>query len=447
MIEILPVPSSEPDGWFDPPNRWANSLPTTPLTAMSTPRIQLLEGIRGVAAAVLVVGQCLATTPAFSRLPLTWPAVACFLVISGFVLARPAADGEQRAWRRYYPHRLVRLGLPIAAAAGMALTLAWLGLARATSGSPAADLRWWQPLWSLHGLLLVSLLLPGYVWAADRLRRFRLAGLLVPAVVLLLAAALRLDWLLALAAAGFGVGLAYQRQALAALAQRLRALPDQRALLAAGVFCAVALLNGGWLQVLLTGRAAPAGATAAVVGAALVTAAAVVIGGTRPITLPPLLAWLGSRSFSLFLVHGPVVVGVAELLGPALNPFSILFFSVPTTLLLAEGFDRWVQAPSRVLAVRAGRQGDLVVTRFRQRCALRDAALLTDRQRELGLPVLARTSIAPRHASDRDRVPVRAQAARVRWQQNRVRARHNRLRALRRRMQGRLPELQLPEAG
>ena len=68
--------------------------------------------------------------------------------------------------------------------------------------------------------------------------------------------------------------------------------------------------------------------------------------------LPP-LKWLGSRSFSLYLVHEPVVVSVATTLGTS-NPIAVLLISLPLALAVAEGFFRLVESASPRLAIKVG---------------------------------------------------------------------------------------------
>ena len=63
--------------------------------------------------------------------------------------------------------------------------------------------------------------------------------------------------------------------------------------------------------------------------------------------------WLGLISFSLYLVHEPLAVSIAQLL-PANAP-AVLLLTVPLSLLLAAGFYRVVERPAVKLSHWMGR--------------------------------------------------------------------------------------------
>lgn len=62
--------------------------------------------------------------------------------------------------------------------------------------------------------------------------------------------------------------------------------------------------------------------------------------------------WLGKRSFSIYLVHEPIVVSAALLLGP--HPLEVLAVSMPLALGFAALFWRFVERPSTAFSARAG---------------------------------------------------------------------------------------------
>ena len=66
------------------------------------------------------------------------------------------------------------------------------------------------------------------------------------------------------------------------------------------------------------------------------------------------MRWLGRRSFSLYLVHEPIVVTVAYLLGATRNAALVLVTGLPVSLLVAEVFGRVCEVPSHRLAQRVG---------------------------------------------------------------------------------------------
>ena len=190
-------------------------------------RVRSLDGLRGLAALIVVAHHSLLTGRSFAapymgsgggRFPavqwwltstplhIVWAgqeAVLVFFVLSGFALAC-ATEGRAISWPAYYSGRLVRLYLPVWAALGVG-ALAFELVPRVSS--PHAS--WWlndhakpltrglllhdalvvrgtnwlvSPLWSLKWEVLFSLLLPLAVVGASRRGRFAFvqAGLLVP---------------------------------------------------------------------------------------------------------------------------------------------------------------------------------------------------------------------------------------------------------------------------
>jgi peptidoglycan/LPS O-acetylase OafA/YrhL len=67
-----------------------------------------------------------------------------------------------------------------------------------------------------------------------------------------------------------------------------------------------------------------------------------------------LMRWLGSRSFSLYLVHEPVVVSVAMVLKTT-QPLNVGLVAIPLALLAAEVFFRLVERPSHRFSRTAGK--------------------------------------------------------------------------------------------
>ncbi len=180
-------------------------------------RLTSLDGLRGVAALIVVFHHSLLTITAlsihysestagphtqywwllFSPAHILWggtEAVYLFFVLSGIVLVR-AAESARFRWGSYFPSRLVRLYGPVVASVILAVILiyfvprtgnppgTWLGnhsnystarfLQDVTllTGTSGAD----TPLWSLQWEVLFSLLLP----VAILLGRFRHAWLTI----------------------------------------------------------------------------------------------------------------------------------------------------------------------------------------------------------------------------------------------------------------------------
>ena len=78
----------------------------------------------------------------------------------------------------------------------------------------------------------------------------------------------------------------------------------------------------------------------------------------------PSIQWLGTRSFSLYLVHEPIVVSAAFLFLRPTDPLPTLLVGVPLALAVAEVFHRLVEAPSHRLSRRAGQLTRCYVARL-----------------------------------------------------------------------------------
>lgn len=361
-------------------------------------RLPALDGLRGVAALVVLVHHSLLLTPALmaahddpsaprnalvqavsaTPLHLLWDgevAVQVFFVLSGFVLTVAATRAGHR-WGPYYPQRLLRLYLPVWAAVALAVALRLAVPAGDTTGlspwltyhgdlgkagvlgdllllvGPAGSTM--TALWSLRWEVLFSLLLPLFVLAATRLRHW------APLVVGALAA---IAWLGAMAGpveAPYALGAAYQLP-LFALGCVLAVGRDRvgeviarwrPAAWAAVLVVAVLLTTSYWLLDLGGLRAdVPLAVVALTRVLQAAGAALLVVAALGPLGRPlrhPAVRWLGSRSFSLYLVHEPVVVAVGYLTGWT-SP-AVLLLTVPVSLALAEGFFRTVERPSHRLA-------------------------------------------------------------------------------------------------
>ncbi len=344
---------------------------TSPQTASPLRRRPALDGLRGVAALVVVVHHSLLTDPGWGRpylgeatadtpwawwrtvspLRLLWggdAAVVVFFVLSGYVLARPFLHGAGGPWRLYYPRRLVRLYLPVWGALAFAAALvavvprtavtgySWLDDAGVPPTVPgllgdvtlaAPDLFLGQ-LWSLHWEVLFSLLLPVYLVAVGWLSRFGVVGF-VPLFVVASS-----SWLadvypvVYLSVFAFGV-------LLAALEVRPRRPRPSWWWVALGAVAVAGLTVKRYPLMVL-------GATAAV---------ALVLGSSRAerlLSARP-ARWLGGVSYSLYLVHLPVVLAVSRL-GAGVGV--TVAVSVAVSLVAAAVFHRVVEKPSHRLASR-----------------------------------------------------------------------------------------------
>jgi len=350
-------------------------------------RYTSLDGLRGLAALVVLIHHCLLVSPqlvgavesggvarmdswvwwaTFTPLHLIWAgkeAVYVFFILSGFVLTLPFTGVSRPSWRAYFPKRMVRIYLPVWGSLIFALLMAWT-VPRVASPQfsswinlhdeapnvlvdafllrGAGSLN--SPLWSLQWEMLFSLLLPLYVVAATRIRRAWLPCLV--GLLLIIAGGNMVYMALPVYLPMFGVGviMAARREQLERWGRKL---PPWGWVTLLGA--SMVLLCSQWLFPQL-----PATISLAAVGGALLLFA--FIGCKAAITLGnnSLIHWVGVRSFSLYLVHEPIVVSVAFALH-ATSPLQVALFAVPLSLLAAGIFFRLVELPSQRFAGAAGR--------------------------------------------------------------------------------------------
>ena len=221
-------------------------------------RVTQLDGLRGIAALVVVACHLLSVVPGigdvvfddraaplntgetwavFSPLHLLWngtPAVHVFFVLSGFVLILPFTKaGATTRWPTYYAKRLLRLYLPAWAALAVAVALivmvprtvsplqsSWAdmyvvdpSLARVAKDSllllGASTVN--TPLWTLRWEVLFSLLLPVYVFVALRWRRLWHLKLALVLALAGVGAVQHIDWLIYLPLFAIGAILGAER--------------------------------------------------------------------------------------------------------------------------------------------------------------------------------------------------------------------------------------------
>jgi peptidoglycan/LPS O-acetylase OafA/YrhL len=348
-------------------------------------RIGSLDGLRGIAALVVLLHHTLLPVPAlgdvlygsrapsstgwlvYSPLHVFWAggeAVYVFFILSGFVLTLPIlAKGPD--WRAYYSSRLVRLYLPVIGSVVLALIIAMLiprvGLGDSSAWigeheqalSPVSVMKDLtlidpdllnSPLWSLRWEVAFSVLLPVYVFVAVRTRRYWLAVLIVAVLLSTVGAVVQQGWLTYLPMFMIGCVLAARREHLVPLVQSRGA--------AWALTAALVGITAFWWVSSITSSAHAEFATPLV----LASAAAIVVLAIRWATLSSALEtkpaqWLGRNSFSLYLTHEPIVVSVAILL-PASLPWLTPFIGIPIALLVAPLFFRFVEGPSHMLAKR-----------------------------------------------------------------------------------------------
>ncbi len=366
-------------------------VPGASVTPTPSGRLASLDALRGIAAAVVLVHHALLTAPSIANVQLSGPraavgwqrllvivpfhlawagaeAVLVFFVLSGVVLAL-SMQRDILGWPAYYMRRLTRLYLPVWAAIGLAVLLATLFRWRGGD-----DLSWWlashahplswhalrvdstlvsgtdwldAPLWSLRWEVWFSLLLPLYLAVARPARRFWPVLAFGMAALIVVGSRDGHDSLRYLPIFGFGVLLGVQLDAMRAKAA---GLPRARWWL----FLALALLalDARWIQPVAV---SPYALMISGLGAAgLVTIVALAPGAAR-LGSSSTLRWLGRVSFSLYLVHEPILVSVSQL--PLPRPASALVLGGPLALLAAHYFHRYIERPAQQLASRLGGHG------------------------------------------------------------------------------------------
>jgi peptidoglycan/LPS O-acetylase OafA/YrhL len=346
--------------------------------AQASPR--LLDGLRGLAALAVVFTHILSMAPPLPpallaameatplRLITTGRApVIFFFVLSGYVLTLSLLKDQRPGLATFALRRSCRLLLPVA---GAVLVSAALSLALRPGPLPQggwdAQVLWSEPVGAAM-VLRQALLLGADGWFTLDIPLWTLVHewritLLFPLVLLFRG---RVAWLLGLAlllhVTAIALGVAPDRHQ---LGPRLPStlLSDAYFLLPFVVGAALALEGqGGQLRPAWARRLAWAGI---LVAASLphdlmvITASAALILLARgPGLLPrvlarPSLLWLGRVSFSLYLIHMPVLGALLHGLGGVLPPWAALLLGLPLALLAAQGFHALVEAPAQRLSRR-----------------------------------------------------------------------------------------------
>lgn len=359
-----------------------------------------LDGLRGIAALVVVVFHTLLLSPVFNGLEpgtrphdaswwvthtplsLLWAgpqAVYVFFVLSGFVLVLPVA-GRGVRWRSYYPQRLLRLYLPVWASLVLALVLVavvprtpqpslsgWYD-AHVPASGPAQAVHdavlllgtgWLNsPLWSLRWEVTFSLLLPLYVLGARLLRRLWAVKLGTLLVVVGAAEALGMYAPMYLSMFALGAVLALDHDRVVAAGRAVLRRVPARLPGRWGVVTAGAALLLTTESLLLAAGLESSAAQGAAVSLQLLGACAAVLVATHSAGAVRLLSartvqWVALRSFSLYLVHEPLVVTSATL-WPSMPIALRVVLALVVSLLAADLFFRAVERPAHVLARRVG---------------------------------------------------------------------------------------------
>ncbi|RWZ55082.1 acyltransferase [Labedella populi] len=361
-------------------------------------RLRALDGVRGVAAFVVVVyhvsliarpfasggGRAEAVWTGVTESPLKLlfagtEAVLVFFVLSGLVVALPLVR-RTTSWAAFFASRLVRLYVPVWGALVLAVILIhlvprrsgavttgeWIDEANASTVTVASFLREASlmpasydivnTLWSLRWELVFTALLPVAVGVSLLLRRsvgaLALTGVAAAAATVV-GRVIGVDALVYLPVFLLGTLVAVRLDDLLAWARR-RPRPILWSVTGSG---SALLLIASWLARPI---AAPHTLVSEVLwglaglGALGLVLVAVCSAAAERVLSTRIPQWLGRVSFSLYLVHVPVLATIAYALGDR-SWWIVGLIGVPASLLLAEIFFRLVERPSHTLARRTGR--------------------------------------------------------------------------------------------
>jgi peptidoglycan/LPS O-acetylase OafA/YrhL len=360
-------------------------------------RLLPLDSLRGIAALSVVLHHCLLVFPSFEPvlfdrgLPITetrsWSAalltltplgllwsgrepVMLFFVLSGLVLALPFVSGRKPRYLPFATKRVIRL---LAPSAVVVLLLA-LALPHVPTESRPDLSRWFALSWTepvtlplvLQHLVLVHDYYPlnNVLWTLDYELR---ASLVFPLLVLI--AGLRLPIVAAIGFAAFTAGVVTTRlvgtdilgvlvflphfllgillaRHWAAIVQRLGTFGVDRRI-GLWVLCFL-LLRVRWL-VPLPGALCD---LANGFGAALLIALVMSSAAAQAALSHRSLVWLGEISFSLYLVHVPLILGALHFAPPQAPPALVLAGVIPLSLLIATWMHRLVERPTIALGRR-----------------------------------------------------------------------------------------------
>lgn len=366
------------------------------VTRPPSQRLHSLDGLRGIAALAVVLHHALLVVPALaapyydqgraaqwtmewwlSHTPIhaLWEgkaAVYVFFILSGFVLqtlvSRAGFD-----WKAYYPQRMLRLYLPVWAAvlftvatfilvprAGAADSL-WLA-ERPETITLSAFIRDMtlilgngglaSPLWSLRFEILFSLALPLYIWASKTLSGLTYLKISACLAIITVGGYLNNTTLLYVPMFLIGTIMAEQGSRFSAISERI-GISKAGWHIAMGIAVIMLASHGmaGGLGLSSELQGATSGITT--LGAGLLVLAAIHWSTAREMLETKPARWLGSMSFSLYLIHEPIVVASGFLFGPSHAVLAVLT-SIVVSLAIAAIFYKFVEKPSHKLSKKVG---------------------------------------------------------------------------------------------
>jgi peptidoglycan/LPS O-acetylase OafA/YrhL len=374
------------------PSAYETSVAAGPLTQ----RLHSLDGLRGIAALAVVLHHALLVVPALaapyydqgpaaqwttewwlSHTPIhaLWEgkaAVYVFFILSGFVL-QTLVSRVDFDWKVYYPQRLLRLYLPVWGAvlftvatfilvprAGATGSL-WLA-ERPETLTISAFVRDMtlilgngglaSPLWSLRFEILFSLALPLYVWASKTLPGLTYIKISVCLAIITVGGYLNNTTLLYVPMFLIGTIMAEQGPRFSVIGERIGTIKAGWHI-AMGTSVVLLASKGmvGGLGLSSELQGATSGITT--LGAGLLVLAAIHWSTARQMLETKPARWLGGISFSLYLIHEPIVVASGFLFGPSHAVLAVVA-SIVVSLAIAAIFYKFVEKPSHKLSKKVG---------------------------------------------------------------------------------------------
>ncbi|MDF2561442.1 MAG: hypothetical protein K0R99_2888 [Microbacterium sp.] len=371
-------------------------------------RLPSLDGLRGIAAVIVLIHHALLTFPVFAdsyyemsdrgEFSVAWmlsytplhafwageEAVYLFFVLSGIVLVLPVMRAGRRfSWLSYYPRRFVRLYLPLVAAIALGVLLvflfprtqdpdlgAWMNARRGPYTltalfedvtllfGPSGII---SPLWSLKWEVAFSLMLPIFVLLAVVARKLWWLKLVGIFGLIFVGSVAGSTFLFFLPIFAVGTLLISEWDRVTRGAHRL----DQtRWGWPATIVLAAILTTFNWC---LLGFGAPESILSftgwvPVAGVALFVVIGAFYSPTRRFLESRPVAWLGTISFSLYLVHEPMLISARLATFPA-SPWVGIAIAVPVAFLVAWLFAKYVEQPSHRLSKWVGARSDSMFSR------------------------------------------------------------------------------------
>lgn len=380
----------------------------------SAPRLRSLDGLRGIAAAVVVLhhltliaepvlrGIAGATDPwsawwLMEHSPLKLltagrEAVVVFFVLSGLVVPLPALRGGSFSWPGFAASRFVRLFLPAWGALVLAASLVLVvpRVAAQVSGGEwiaektATTVSWkrWvaeltlntggshydNVLWTLRWEVAFSFLLPLLIVLVAVLARWWLPAAALAIGVSTFGIVWNISALAYLPMFFLGMLIGTRLDVIRGWSDRVPARRS-RAVWAAVLAASALVLVCSWLLEPVVPSSSTAGKGLIGIetaGAAGLVVAAIGSGRWRRFLERRSVQFLGTISFSLYLVHVPVLVALTYLVGDW-NWWLVVPLGIPLALLTAWLFFRFVERPTHGLARAASTAAARAVAAYTER--------------------------------------------------------------------------------